>query len=879
AWCKVDDTDGDMSIFNANGPQTSDPNSTAYLYHMEIRTGSNNYRWCVRNQEGETIGNIQETSTVITGDAEVIIGEWMHFACTYDKDSADANNLKMYINGQYVYGIPAGAVSDPNIGTDWSSGAAIGTTADGARPYKGQMDEFYMFNRALTPAEIATLASPTWLANGGFETGDITGWTEWNGDTAGTVDVNSSRVVEVYPTVFETIEAASGDYSCFVEGGQQYGITQTILVPAGTLVQVDALWAGTFTVTGIGWAELKALTHAPGAAYNLDDSDMGGAYTGDWLYIAKTDTYGLNTKADQTWDWEDAPDQSPVDGDQFISKGEVVIATKFGGFPVSGVVGGMVVDDIAVKSLPKIVIAHDSIPEDGHRFLWKDVNDITLSWTAGFLAASHDVYLGTDETAVTNATDASAEFMGNQVAVSYETETLIPGTTYFWRIDEVNGVDTWKGDVWWFEILPPMPDPVLWLKMDEPNSENARLVEDHSGFGNDGTMGSSDVWTEIPGLGGGIDFDGGSWGASGIVFDGDGNDLIPDMALSDKVSISLVISGHTPGDAGYAYSGRDSAEAHIMSCEAPTGTGLHFLTKMGSGPANWKWGAFEPGHAGYIFADTDVRRITVTVDFATGSMVYYLDDQVWAAMTNATGSFTSMTQFTVGRQLWAEFDGIMSDFRIYDEILAQEHVAEMVGDFPKLAKKPSPAHESTDNYLNVTLSWNPGAGANSHQVYFGTNESAVTSADTGSPVYAGEFDVNSYDPNGLELFKTYYWRVDEIDGKGGIMEGPVWQFDTIDYVMVEDFESYDNEGNDITAVWTDKLGLGDMQRLLMNDPCVSPINSMRLRYQIPYSPYWAITSRSFSPAQDWTVNGVRILTIHYYGDAANLTLPLFVTIG
>jgi hypothetical protein len=54
---------------------------------------------------------------------------------------------------------------------------------------------------------------------------------------------------------------------------------------------------------------------------------------------------------------------------------------------------------------------------------------------------------------------------------------------------------------------------------------------------------------------------------------------------------------------------------------------------------------------------------------------------------------------------------------------------------------------------------------------------------------------------------------------------------------------------------------------------------MRLRYQTPYSPYYTIAARSFSPSQDWTVLGVKILTINYYGDEGNFGLPLFVTIG
>ena len=198
---------------------------------------------------------------------------------------------------------------------------------------------------------------------------------------------------------------------------------------------------------------------------------------------------------------------------------------------------------------------------------------------------------------------------------------------------------------------------------------------------------------------------------------------------------------------------------------------------------------------------------------------------------------------------------------------------------PQLAKVISPAHKSTNNPLDTVLVWRAGREAVAHDVYFSESYTDVKDANTFSDCYIGQQIATTYDPCGLELMKTYYWRVDEVNSLGDVLQGPVWQFDTIKYVIVEDFESYDNDGNSITDVWTDKLGWGDMQILLMNDPCISPVNSMRLRYQIPYNPYYAITNRSFSPAQDWTVNGVKMLTIHCYGDAANFELPVFVTIG
>ncbi len=109
-------------------------------------------------------------------------------------------------------------------------------------------------------------------------------------------------------------------------------------------------------------------------------------------------------------------------------------------------------------------------PEDGalHEDTW-----ITLSWKAGDFAVSHDVYLGEDLDAVSNDDTTGQTFRGNQISdflvVGFPgfpyPEGLVPGTTYYWRVDEVNEADPnspWKGDVWSFSIPPKTaynPDP------------------------------------------------------------------------------------------------------------------------------------------------------------------------------------------------------------------------------------------------------------------------------------------------------------------------------------------------------------------------------------------------------------------------------------
>ncbi len=71
--------------------------------------------------------------------------------------------------------------------------------------------------------------------------------------------------------------------------------------------------------------------------------------------------------------------------------------------------------------------------------------DVTLSWTPGFDAKLHTVYFGETFEEVDNATGGSA-----QGAASYTPGPLKMAKTYYWRVDEFDIVETYKGDVWSF---------------------------------------------------------------------------------------------------------------------------------------------------------------------------------------------------------------------------------------------------------------------------------------------------------------------------------------------------------------------------------------------------------------------------------------------
>jgi hypothetical protein len=78
-----------------------------------------------------------------------------------------------------------------------------------------------------------------------------------------------------------------------------------------------------------------------------------------------------------------------------------------------------------------------------------------LSWIPAENAASHQVYFGTDREAVRNADTGSPEYKGTQTlgAGNFHPGILSWGTTYYWRIDEVNSThpdSPWPGSVWSF---------------------------------------------------------------------------------------------------------------------------------------------------------------------------------------------------------------------------------------------------------------------------------------------------------------------------------------------------------------------------------------------------------------------------------------------
>ncbi len=76
-----------------------------------------------------------------------------------------------------------------------------------------------------------------------------------------------------------------------------------------------------------------------------------------------------------------------------------------------------------------------------------------LTWSAGANTISHKVYLGTN---------SPPDFIGSQAGTTYNPPAdLAYGTTYYWRIDEVNSTGTKAGAVWSFTTMAEPQQPTL----------------------------------------------------------------------------------------------------------------------------------------------------------------------------------------------------------------------------------------------------------------------------------------------------------------------------------------------------------------------------------------------------------------------------------
>ncbi len=465
AWIKCENTGGHHAIFNARASDAT------WLIHPEARSNGE-FRWLLRAWGMDTIFDIRA--------GVVPWGEWVHFAGTYDKASGKAY---VYNNGELVG--EADVATPLDIAGDYDQGARVGYNIDAARPFTGLMDEFFLYKRALSQAEIKKIMQ-------GLEF-----------PYAFSPDPADGAMHE------DTWATLSWSPGCFAVSHDVYFGENLDDVKDRTGDTFRGNQAKTFFIVGFpGFAYPDGLV--PGTTYywridEVNDLNPNSPWQGDvWSFSVPPRT---------------AYNPDPPDGAEFVDLNVELSWTKAFGAMLHTVYFGDNFADVnnAIGGTSQGEATYTPGPLELEKVYYWRVDEFdavatykgdiwsfttpgavgspnpangatgvkmtaTLSWKPGDSAASHQVYLGTDKDAVRNADTASPEYKDtrNLGSESYDPGKLAWLTTYYWRVDEVNDVNPdspWKGPVWSFTTADflTVDDFELYNDLDPDDPESNRI--------------------------------------------------------------------------------------------------------------------------------------------------------------------------------------------------------------------------------------------------------------------------------------------------------------------------------------------------------------------------------------------------------------------
>jgi len=213
---------------------------------------------------------------------------------------------------------------------------------------------------------------------------------------------------------------------------------------------------------------------------------------------------------------------------------------------------------------------------------------------------------------------------------------------------------------------------------------------------------------------------------------------------------------------------------------------------------------------------------------------------------------------------------------------------------PVWAREPSPDSGTTDVDVDAILSFRAGREAARHDVYLSADEQTVI--DGNVPV--ATVTEASY-ASSLDLAGTYYWRIDEVNDAAipTTWQGDIWNLSTQEYLVVDDFESYNDipdgeEGSNlIYGTWVDGFE--------------NPANGSTIGYNVPFQPtmetsilydgkrsvplfydntvaaYSEVTANvaDLDVGQDWARHGIKAMTLRFFGDPNNVLQQMYVKIN
>jgi hypothetical protein len=490
---------------------------------------------------------------------------------------------------------------------------------------------------------------------------------------------------------------------------------------------------------------------------------------------------------------------------------------------------------------PIFLKAREPEPADGAQGV---VNPL-FTWTAGDTALFHNVYFGTEP-------DDLPQVAANQpFELYFRQDPLVPGTTYYWRVDEVTAEqEIITGRVWSFFVTPltawaPEPADESEGALPKPTlawSAGQNAMGHQLYFGDDpDAVAGGDPATDK----GALEMDVTSYQiAEDLEIGGTYYWRVDETTLDGTVQAGevwsfTVVEGGPGGVIREWWTGVSGTDLETLRNDADfpdNPSGRELLDSM-EGPTGWadNYGSrlvgylYPPETGDYTFwiASDDFGELLLSPDadpanaVAIAGVPGYTGSREWTKYPEQTSLPQSLV---AGERYYIE--AVMNEGGGGDNLAVawqgpgvstrQVITADYVGVTPVMpvrAYSPSPADGAVDTVQSLTLAWLPGDRALQHDVYFGTDEEAVADADpTTADIYRGQQAATTYNPGPLDWNVTYYWRVDEINAGDpeSPWKGKVWEFTTADFIPVDDFETYSNEvGSRIFQTWIDGLGFSE----------------------------------------------------------------------
>ncbi|MFH1883455.1 MAG: PA14 domain-containing protein [Planctomycetota bacterium] len=685
----------------------------------------------------------------------------------------------------------------------------------------------------------------------------------------------------------------------------------------------SVLIAGKYGAYWLEWRDTKLLSLSMfiNGAYNGSGPTLDLA-DGDWHHIALTydGTHKKGYHNRQEVFSERASGAIDVSGANFLVGEGHPASASYNGCPDG------LIDDVRVynraltqeeiqlmmrgKGYP---LALGPVPKDGaiHENTW-----VSLGWRAGDFAVSHDVYLGDNFDDVNNG--AEGTFQGNQAATFFVAgfpgfaypDGLVPGTTYYWRIDEVNDPDPnspWKSDVWSFTIPPKTaynPVPADGAKFIAPDVKLSWTA----GFGAKlHTVYFGDNFNDVNNAVGGLPQGTTTYTPGTLELEKTYYWRVDefDAIKTYKGDVwSFTTAGAGGGVRANYFKGMDLR---------------NFVLTRIDPQINFNWGSGAPDPA--VGEDNFSVRWTGEVEAAfTETYTFYTnsDDgiRLWVDGQQLVNNWTDHgptenkgtidlvggQTYSVVMEMYENGGGAVAELRWSSPHTPKQLIPQAALSLPVKASRSKPANRAMDVKHTPVLTWSPGEDAASHQVYFGADEDAVKNADTSSPEYkgAGDLGAESYEPGKLLWDTTYYWRIDEANNANpdSPWTGNVWSFTTANFLVVDDFEDYDVSNNEIWWSWKDGLGYASHPTLpphpgngtgsmvgdettgsYMEETIVHGGNqSMPLFYDNSVLMYSEV-EKTLTYPRDWTENGVSTLTIWFRGISDNAAETLYVALN